>query len=113
MRVLSLAAWLVLIGSGSLGCATPYDPRALEAREASILQAHDRALRADDAWERELWAAEYTRRVKELERYHEWMQAERGARADHWRQLSLSLQQAGLVVLQEAVWRNGNGYPQY
>ncbi len=111
MRVLSLAACLVLLGSGSLGCATPYDPRALEAREDGIREAHGRALQADDPWQREMWAREYSRRVTELEQYHEWVQAERGSRAEHWRQLSFTLQQAGLVVLEEVLWRKANDFP--
>ena len=111
MRVLSLATCLVLLGSGSLGCATPYDPRALEAREDGIRQAHDRAVRAHDPWEREMWASEYARRVTELERYHDWVQAERGARAELGRQLSFTMQQAGLVVLEEVLWRKANDFP--
>ncbi len=111
MRVLSLAACLVLLGSGSLGCATSNDARALEAREDGIRQAHDRALRAGDPWERELWEREYDRRVSELERYHEWVQAERSSRAEHWRQLSFTLQQAGIVVLEEVLWRKANELP--
>ena len=111
MRVLSLAACLVLLGSGPSGA-----PRqALRARskraEDGIRQAHERALRAGDPWERELWEREYERRVSELERYHEWAQAERSSRAEHWRQLSFTLQEAGLVVLEEVLWRKANDFP--
>ncbi len=110
MRVLSLAACLFLLGSGSLGCATAY-PGAFEVREDGIREAHSHALHSDGAWERELWAREYARRVTELERYHEWVQTERSARAEHWRQLSFTLQQASLVVLEEVLWRKANHLP--
>ena len=101
-RILIAAACSSLVVLG-VGCTTPSREQLrldMESHNSRIEEAFERALTAEDPWERRLWEAEYARRVREAESYLETARAERTARAEYWRQLGQLIQEAGLIVLQ-------------
>jgi hypothetical protein len=106
-RGLIVAVCLSALALGSSGCASVSQrqvDRDIAVYDTGIQEALHNALYAETAWERELWSAEYGRRARKLDRYLDAAQAERAARAEHWRQVSLTAQEAGLAVLELALW---------
>ena len=110
-RVRIVAACLSVLALGSSGCAGVSQnevDRKVEVYDAGIQQALHNALDAETSWERRLWAAEYQRRSNELEIYLESIHSRRAARAEQWRQLSLTAQEAGLAVLEQTLWKTAS-----
>jgi hypothetical protein len=106
--VVASVVLLALVASGCVSTAPDALARDVEVREAAIQLAFSKALRAETDEERELWTAEYERRSHALTQYLDAVHAERTARVEHWRELSQNLQQAGLYLLQEALWPDGS-----
>ncbi len=107
-RVPIVATCLVLLVGGS-GCATHGRvARDAQTHEAGIQLALKNALRAEGDWERELWSAEYERRSRALERYLDAVNTAKAARAEHWHQLGETATEAGLLLLEEALWGDGS-----
>ncbi len=110
-RALIVAACLGVLTLGASGC-TSVTPRSVDRNvtvlDSGIQLALRNALRAETDWERNLWLVEYERRSHVLESYLDAVRTERSARADHWRQLSQTAQQAGFELLQQAIWRDGS-----
>ncbi len=108
-RVPIVAACLVLLALGGSGCVSHSRvARDVQTHEAGIQLALKNALRAESDWDRELWAAEYERRTRLLEKYMDGVQAEQASRAEHWRQIGQTATQAGLLLLEEALWGDGS-----
>ncbi len=108
-RVPIVAACLVLLALGGSGCATHGRvARDVQTHEAGIQLALKNALRAEGDWERELWSAEYERRSRALERYLDAVNSAKAARAERWHQLGQTATQAGLLLLEEALWGDGS-----
>lgn len=85
------------------GCAKRPDmQRDVEAHHAYIDQAFQKALRAEDPWERQLWETEYQRRARALEDYMAAEEARGLANRELWRQLGSAVTEAGLLIMQNA-----------
>jgi hypothetical protein len=105
-RLLLAGACLALFGLAT-GCATSGQrlEQQMQTHNARIEEAFDHSLRASDPWERQLWESEYQRRSREYDLYLEAVRAEHEARGEFVQRLAGVVEQAGLMLLEDALAR--------